>query len=77
MNALSRHHQLPPCPALRHLSPLIDFCFLSISVAWPELGVESLWGAGHAPTEKQKELRRPLSGLTSEDSGWLVLGSSE
>lgn len=32
--------------------------------------MESLWGAGHTLTEKQKELRRPLSGLTSEDSGW-------
>lgn len=32
--------------------------------------MESLWGAGHAPTEKQKELRRPLPGLASEDSGW-------
>lgn len=55
MNALSPQHRLEPSTPATTMScspqPFFFF-FLSLSIAWPELGVESLWGAGHAPTEK-------------------------
>lgn len=63
MNASSHQYQREPVTPARAINtgfhhvllPTIYqpfFFFKSVSIAWPELGVESLWGAGHAPTEK-------------------------